>query len=76
MAGLGKSPLGQQLKALIKTCSEDSNAKLRILTGEMLIREQGRAQMLDELTGLLEGPKLTLPRDLSARRPAHFDSLA
>jgi hypothetical protein len=75
VAGLGKSPTGQQLRGLIKACTEDSNAKLRVLSGDALAREQGRAQMLDQLTDWLE-PRLMPARDLSVRRPVNFDVLA
>ena len=75
MGGLGKSPTGQQLKGLIKACTEDSNAKLRALSGDALVREQGRAQMLDQLADWLE-PRITPARDLSVRRPVNFETLA
>lgn len=73
MAGLGKSPTGQQLKALLKSLTEDSNTKLRTLSGEFLLREQGRAQMLDDLVGWLE-PRNAF-RDVPVRRPVNFETL-
>lgn len=76
MGGLGKSPAGQQLKALIKACIEDSNVNLRKMSGEQLLREQGRAIMLDDLAGLLD-PRAAPPRDLSRVVPRRsLESLA
>ena len=64
---LGKSPDGRQLLALISAEIVESNEKLRKLAGEGLYREQGKAQYLDELTRLLEGPKQTA--QVIPRRP-------
>jgi len=45
---LGKSPDGQQLMMLIKAEIEGCNERLRKLSGDELLREQGKARYLDE----------------------------
>lgn len=45
---LGKSPDGQQLLSLIQAEIAECNGRLRALTGEDLLREQGKARYLDE----------------------------
>lgn len=67
---LGKSPEGQQLQALIKAEVEDVNEQLRKLSGESLIRAQGKAIYLDEFLTRLT-MKLKPPRDLSRVIPRH-----
>lgn len=52
---LGRTPEGQQLRQLCKAWTEEANANLREKADEHLLREQGRAVMLDELTRYLEG---------------------
>lgn len=49
MVGLGKSPVGQQLKLVLEAEVARTNGELRKQSGENLIRLQGRAVMLDEL---------------------------
>lgn len=49
LAGLGKSPGGQQLLVLIQAEIEESNTLLRKLSGDALLREQGKALFLDNL---------------------------
>ncbi len=70
---LGKSPEGQQLLMLISAEIESTNEQLRKLSGEGLLREQGKAIFLDEL-------KRRITVDPSARneirRPKPFDSTA
>jgi len=70
---LGKSPEGQQLQMLISAEIAQTNEQLRKLSGDGLLREQGRAVFLDDLMR-----KLTV--DPSARtetrRPKPFDSTA
>lgn len=55
-ARLGKSPDGQQLLGLIQAEIADCNSKLRTLTGDDLLREQGKARFLDEFEGRLSRP--------------------
>lgn len=68
---LGKSGEGQQLLTLISAEIESTNAQLRKLSGEDLLREQGKAIYLDEFVR-------RMTRDPSARPvqrlPRPFDS--
>lgn len=75
LARLGKSPEGQQLKVLIAALVEDSNEKLRKLTGDLLYREQGRATAHVELLELLSAPDRVRPRNLSRHLPMSTDFL-
>ena len=54
---LGKTPDGQQLKLLLEAQVAAVNGRLRKQTGDELIREQGRALMLDELISAFQ-PRL------------------
>lgn len=69
LARLGRSPDGWQLQELIKAEVEEVNRSLRVLSGETLIRAQGRAQCLDELLERFN-PKPRPTRDTSS--PRHF----
>jgi len=59
LARLGKSPDGQQLLMLIQAEIAESNASLRKLSGDALLREQGRAIYLDNLAAKLTSPPPT-----------------
>jgi hypothetical protein len=50
---LGKSPDGQQLLELITAEIAECNGKLRMLSGDGLLREQGKAVYLDEFVARL-----------------------
>lgn len=63
---LGKSPDGQQLLELITAEIAECNANLRILTGEGLLREQGKARYLDEFVNRLTR---SASAQIVARRP-------
>lgn len=56
LARLGKSPDGQQLRALISAEIAECNVSLRKLSGEALLREQGKAIYLDDLVSRLSQP--------------------
>lgn len=51
---LGKSPDGQQLLALIQAEITECNIQLRRLSGDALLREQGKAMYLDRLATWLK----------------------
>ncbi len=57
LARLGKSPDGQQLLALIQAEIAESNVSLRKLSGEALLREQGKALYLDDFVSRLTQPQ-------------------
>lgn len=69
MVRLGKSPDGSQLKSLLKAQIDGVNVKLRALVGDNLLREQGRAQLLDELLASFEPPKPAPPRRITGFTP-------
>jgi hypothetical protein len=56
LARLGKSPDGQQLRTLILAEIAECNVLLRKLSGEALLREQGKAIYLDDLVSRLSQP--------------------
>ncbi len=60
LARLGKSPDGQRLLLLIQAEIAESNASLRKLSGDALLREQGRAAYLDSLAAKLS-PSQSVP---------------
>lgn len=60
LARLGKSPDGQQLRALISAEIADSNTLLRKLSGDALLREQGKAIYLDDFVSRLSQPQSAL----------------
>lgn len=68
LARLGRAPEGLMLKQLCKAWIDEANGNLRSKSGEHLLREQGRAVMLDELTRYLEGLVSAPPRDQSRLR--------
>ena len=57
LARLGKSPDGQQLLVLIQAEIAESNASLRKLSGDALLREQGKATFLDDFVSRLSQPQ-------------------
>jgi hypothetical protein len=61
---LGKLGEGQQLLELIQAEIAECNGNLRKMTGESLLREQGKAIFLDELVQRLTRPATaqTVPR--------------
>ena len=67
---LGKSPDGKQLLMLINAEIADCNVALRKVSGDALLREQGKAQYLDELV-----QRLTQPATAPAR-PKRIPSLS
>jgi hypothetical protein len=69
---LGKSPEGQQLQMLISVEIKATNEQLRKLSGEALLREQGKAIFLDEF--MLRMTRESAP--LEPRRPRPIDSSA
>lgn len=70
LSRLGKSPDGQQLLALIQAEIEESNGLLRKLSGDALLREQGKAVYLDELVSRL------LQHQSALVAPKRFPTLA
>ena len=64
LARLGKLGEGQQLLELIQAEIAECNSRLRILTGDDLLREQGKARHLDEFVQRLTRPATaqTVPR--------------
>ncbi len=50
---IGKSPNGPQLRELFGAEIDATNANLRKMTGDALLREQGKAIFLDELVSKL-----------------------
>ena len=69
---IGKSPSGPQLKALLDTEIEATNATLRKFTGETLLREQGKAIFLDEFVSKLFPPSRVIPRPNQDAPPMRF----
>lgn len=57
------------LKQLCQAWTDEANGNLRTKSGEHLLREQGRAVMLDELMRYLEGLAAAPLRDQSRNRP-------
>ena len=64
LARLGKSPDGQQLRTLILAEIAECNVSLRKLSGEALLREQGKAIYLDDFASRLSHAQsaLTMPK--------------
>lgn len=69
LARLGRAPEGQMLKQLCQAWVDEANGNLRTKSGEHLLREQGRAVMLDEFMRYLEGLAAAPLRDQSRNRP-------
>ena len=70
---LGMSPDGQQLLGLIQAEIAECNQTLRKLTGENLLREQGKVIFLDEL---LQKLTQTPSARIVSRRPTSIDRFA
>jgi len=73
LSRLGKSPDGQQLLALIQAEIVESNSRLRQLSGDFLLREQGKAVYLDEFASRLRSQSVPT---LSKRVPTLIDEPA
>lgn len=72
LSRLGKTPDGQHLLMLIQAEIAECNGRLRTLSGDDLLREQGRARCFDELVKNLtrttqSAPmkQIRIPADLS-----------
>lgn len=66
---LGKSPEGRQLQALLELEVIETNEKLRKLSGDDLMRAQGKAIYLDEILAKLNPPPSQLLRRDPLKRP-------
>lgn len=64
LARLGKSPDGQLLRGLLTAEVSESNSALRKLTGDLLVREQGKALFIDRLLDVLDPKPKPPPRQL------------
>lgn len=73
--GLGKSPAGQQLKQQLQAMVDEVDKDLRSLSGEPLLRAQGRAVLLDEQLGLLSGKPAGARRDVTKAPQAYRPDL-
>jgi len=58
LEAIGKAPGNVQFRQILDAVIADANANLRKLTGEALLREQGKALFLDELAGKLWPPTI------------------
>jgi len=68
LEAIGKAPGNAQFKQILDEAIADANANLRKMTGEALLREQGKALFLDELAGKLWPPIVRRP--VTESRPA------
>ena len=73
LARFNKSPEGMQLVAILNAKLAEANAGLRVLTGEEVYRQQGRALQLDELLENIADAQSKLTRTQPAR-PGGFQA--
>ena len=62
-------PEGRGLMQILETKLVESDRKMRVLTGELLYRQQGRSLQLQELLDDINGADTTLKRQELTKEP-------